>query len=160
MFHFIVFFLLLVSMANSFLLVSQKRKMMIYKQQSNILKMSDAAEEDPFKDLREKMASDPNFDPSSDPKFMEALEATLPESLREMPIAIERLNVSFKNAISGTDSVENLDEAVKVFKDEKFISSPQSKWFQAGSPDESFSESTKKSLFNSLSQKHPEVKAE
>lgn len=147
-------------MANSFLLVSQKRKMMIYKQQSNILKMSDAAEEDPFKDLREKMASDPNFDPSSDPKFMEALEATLPESLREMPIAIERLNVSFKNAISGTDSVENLDEAVKVFKDEKFISSPQSKWFQAGSPDESFSESTKKSLFNSLSQKHPEVKAE
>ena len=158
MFRIAIVFLLFASLANSFLLSSLQRKSrMMYKQ--NILKMSDE-ETDPLKDLRDRMASDPNFDPSSDPKFMEALEATLPEALREMPIAIERLNVSFKNAISGTDAVENLDEAVKVFKDEKFISSPQSKWFQAGSPDESYSESTKKSLLNSLLQKHPEVKAE
>jgi len=160
MFRIALVVLLFVSLANSFLLSTLQRKgrMMYTNKQNNILKMSDEEMSDPLKDLRDRMASDPNFDPTSDPKFMEALESTLPEALREMPIAIERLNVSFKNAISGTDAVENLDEAVKVFKDEKFISSPQSKWFQAGSPDESYSESTKKSLLNSLLQKHPEVK--
>jgi hypothetical protein len=124
-----------------------------------ILKMSDAAE-DPLKDLRERMASDPSFDPRSDPRMMEALESVLPESLREMPLALERLNVAFKNAMTGTEAVENLDESVKMFKDEKFISSPQSKWFREGAVTETFSETTKKNLLQSLQQQHPEVKAE
>ncbi len=124
---------------------------------NRFIRMSDA-EDDPMAELRERMKNDPNFNPSSDPRMMEALENAIPKPLRDMPVATERLIVAFKDATQGVDALENLDEAAKMVGDEKMISSPQSKWFQQGMPAETYSKSTKASLLSALKKKHPEVK--
>lgn len=120
--------------------------------------MSDG--DDPMAELRKKMAENPNFDPSSDPRLMEALENSVPAPIRELPLAVERLIVAFKDAMSGTEGVSDLDASSQLINNEQFISSPQSKWFQQGQPEETYSESVKKSLLSSLQKAHPEVKLE
>ena len=123
------------------------------------LKMS-SSEEDPLEELKRRMQQDPNFNPATDPRMAEALEAAVPSELRDIPLAVERLIVAFRDATTGVDAVENLDESAKMFTDEKFISTPQSKWFKEGAPKEEYSSSTKSSLRDKLTRNHPEVKLE
>ena len=119
-----------------------------------------SVEDDPLEELKRKMKEDPNFDPSKDPRMAEALESMIPKELRDMPMAVERLIVAFKDATGGVDAVENLDDAAKMFGTENLISSPQSKWFQGGAADEGYSESNKKDLLQKLKAAHPEVPME
>jgi hypothetical protein len=121
------------------------------------LRMSEV-EDDPLAELRKKLKENPNFDYTKDPKMMEALESAIPQELRDMPMAIERLVVAFKDATSGVDSVANLDDAAKMFGSESLISSPQSTWFKEGAKmDETYSESTKKDLLQKLKSDYPQV---
>ena len=153
--YIIVFTLLSLSVAYGFS-VSLKSSQLSVRNILRPLQMSDV-EDDPIAELRKKMQSDPNFDPSKDPRMMEALESMIPQELRDMPMAVERLIVAFKDATSGVDAVTNIDEAAKMFGSESLISSPQSKWFQGGAQDETYSESSKKDLLQKLKAAHPEV---
>ena len=121
------------------------------------LKMSDA---DPFAAIKARMASDPNFDPLKDPESMKQLESMVPSEMREFSNAIERLNVSFKDAATGNDDLEALDEVAKIapqFTSKELLSSPNSAWFKAGAPDETYDENKLKDLLRDVQKEYPEV---
>ena len=84
-------------------------------------------------------------------------EESIPSTVSDLPLAIERLAVAFKDSTTGPQAVEDLDQSAKMFPNEKFISSPQSKWFQQNSPDENYSEETKAKLLQSLQAAYPGI---
>ena len=103
------------------------------------LKMSDEAAADPMEAIRARMESDPSYDPLKDPQAMQQLEAMLPTEYREFGNAMERLKVAFADASGGLDGLEDLDALGAIAADTKvseLLSTPQSKFFQAGAPDE------------------------
>jgi hypothetical protein len=120
--------------ANAFLIPSFRTKYV----STSSLKMSDAAA-DPMDAIRARMESDPSYDPLKDPQAMQQLEAMLPTEYREFGNAMERLKVAFADASGGLDGLEDLDSLGSIAADTKIselLSSPQSKFFQAGAPDE------------------------
>lgn len=154
----LLIFALILAVANSFSISLKSR--IVRGTSLQPVRMA-SVEDDPLEELKKKMKADPNFDPTKDPRMMEALESTIPKELRDMPMAVERLIVAFKDATSGVDAVDNIDDAAKMFGTENLISSPQSKWFQGGSKDEDgYSESNKKDLLQKLKAAHPEVPME
>eukprot|EP00607_Mallomonas_marina_P005961 CAMPEP_0182427458 /NCGR_PEP_ID=MMETSP1167-20130531/17211_1 /TAXON_ID=2988 /ORGANISM="Mallomonas Sp, Strain CCMP3275" /LENGTH=108 /DNA_ID=CAMNT_0024609703 /DNA_START=196 /DNA_END=522 /DNA_ORIENTATION=+ len=105
------------------------------------------------------MAADPNYNPMNDPAAVASIESMIPDSLRDMPNAIERLKVAFKDAIEGSEAVSDLDSLPSVLTKEEAISSPQSKWFKEKYPDSdpAFSDSAKEDLLQKVKSEHPEV---
>jgi hypothetical protein len=115
--------------------------------------------DDPMAAVRAKMA-DPNYDPMKDPEALRQIENMIPSELRDISNSLARLEVSFKDATSGPDAVDNLDSRAKDFPNKsELISSPQSKWFKDGQPTDEvpFSQSKKDELFNKLRKEYPEV---
>ena len=104
--------------------------------------------EDPLDAIRAKVAADPSYNPMADPEAMKVLESYIPDALREIPNAINRLKVSYKDNTQG--EMSSLNAAVKDLDFENKISSPTSKWFQNGRPNPGFSASKKKELFEAV----------
>ena len=71
------------------------------------LQMSDGV--DPLEAIRAKMASDPSYNPMSDPQAMQVLESMIPQEMKDLPNAVERLKVSFTDATTGQDAIEDLN---------------------------------------------------
>ena len=90
--------------------------------------------------IRQRMQSDPSYNPMTDPEAMAAIESLIPEELKEIPNAVARLKVAMTDA----QSVSGLEDAAKKFTNKgDLISSPTSEWFQQSMPADSpaFSES-------------------
>jgi hypothetical protein len=122
--------------------------------QYKVLRM---ANDDPLGEIRAKMQADPNYNPMTDPSATAALDAILPDYLKEIPNAIERLNVAFKDATSSANALNDLDAAVSSFSDKReLISSPQSDLFsEAGRKPPDSGEVER--LIKQLRQQFPEV---
>mmetsp|Transcript_85413 Transcript_85413/g.167133 ORF Transcript_85413/g.167133 Transcript_85413/m.167133 type:complete len:160 (-) Transcript_85413:14-493(-) len=121
------------------------------------------ASEDAIASLRAKMEADPNYNPMTDPQAASLIDEILPDYLKELPHAIERLSVAFKDATTGPDAAEDIDAiAASVPNKLELISSPQSDFFKNGmkldgdEPDSSELESA----LQSLRQKYPQVPIE
>jgi len=70
-----------------------------------------------------------------------------------------RFIYSFVYSFLGTDAVTDLDVAAAQFANKKeLISSPNSKWVQAGFPDENPDEKLIRELEEKLKSEYPEVK--
>ncbi len=122
------------------------------------LQMSDGA--DPLEAIRAKMASDPSYNPMSDPQAMQVLESMIPQEMKDLPNAVERLKVSFTDATTGQDAIEDINAVAKEFEGEKnnLLSSPSSKFFTSGMPAPTdFDENEKASLFKKLREDYPDV---
>ena len=122
------------------------------------LQMSDGV--DPLEAIRAKMASDPSYNPMSDPQAMQVLESMIPQEMKDLPNAVERLKVSFTDATTGQDAIEDLNAVAKEFEGEKsnLLSSPSSKFMSSGSPAPSdFDEKEKANLFKKLREEYPDV---
>ena len=116
--------------------------------------------DDPMDAIKAKMASDPNYDPMKDPEALRMIESKIPSEMRDISNALSRLEVSFKDATTGTDAVDDLDARAVDFPNKaELISSPQSKWFKNSMPvDEvAFSSKKKDELFEKLKKAYPEV---
>lgn len=116
---------------------------------------------DPMSEIRAKMAADPNYNPLQDPQAMQVLESQIPAELKELPNALERLRVAFKDATSGPNAVPDLNAAAASWTGPKtdLISSPTSDWMKNNMPNEnpSFDEQTKKDLYEKVKSANPDV---
>ena len=122
------------------------------------LQMSDGP--DPLEAVRAKMASDPSYNPMSDPQAMQVLESMIPQEMKDLPNAVERLKVSFTDATTGQDAIEDINAVAKEFEGEKssLLSSPSSKFIASGSPAPTdFDENEKANLFKKLREDYPDV---
>lgn len=117
------------------------------------------AEGDAIDAIRAKMQADPNYNPMTDPSAAAALESLVPDYLKEIPNAIERLNVAFKDATSGADAISDIDSVAASFSNKRdLISSPQSDFFTQGMKTEgSVDEGEVEKLLQRLKQQYPEV---
>ena len=98
---------------------------------------------DPLEAIKNKMESDPSYDPLKDPQAMQALESMIPTEMREFANAVERLKVTFDDATTGQNPIEDLDSLSSIQGDtalNMLLSSPTSEWFKAGAPDEPHNE--------------------
>lgn len=124
---------------------------------NGFISMSSA--EDPLDAIRAKVAADPSYNPMQDPQAMQALQDSLPQELKDVPTAIQRLKVAFEDATGGVDKIGDLDSALNDINLKDLISSPTSKWLREGMPkdDPPFSKSRLNELKEELSQKYPQV---
>lgn len=121
------------------------------------LRMSTA---DPMDEIRAKMEADPSYNPMSDPQAMQVLEGMLPDELKEIPNAIDRMRVALQNAMTGADAVNDIDAAAAGFTNKQdLISTPTSAWMKAGMPNDNpaFSETLKAEFFEKVRQENPDV---
>ena len=124
------------------------------------LQMSDMPGGDPLEAIKAKMAADPSYNPMSDPQAMQVLESMIPQEMKDLPNAVERLKVSFTDATTGQDAIENLDQVSSEFEGEKksLLQSPSSQFFTSGTPSpEGFDENEKADLFKKLREDYPDV---
>ena len=122
--------------------------------------MSEAPVGDPLEAIRAKMASDPSYNPMSDPQAMQVLESMIPQEMKDLPNAVERLKVAFTDATTGADAIEDINSVAKDFQGEKasLLSSPASKFFTSGSvAPTDFDENEKANLFKKLREDYPDV---
>merc|ERR1712146_609748 len=108
---------------------------------------------DPLEAIKAKMAADPSYNPMSDPQAMQVLESMIPQEMKDLPNAVERLKVSFTDATTGQDAIEDLDKLASDFQRDKktLLQSPSSQFFTGGMPKpEDFDENTKADLFKKL----------
>lgn len=116
---------------------------------------------DPMDEIRQKMASDPNYNPMQDPQAQAALEAMIPSEMKELPNALERLRIAMKDATTGASAVTDLNKVASEYKGPKtdLISSPQSEWMKGGMPNDNpaFSDSRKKELLGKIKSAFPEI---
>lgn len=124
------------------------------------LHMSDAP--DPLEAIREKMQADPSYNPMSDPQAMQVLESMIPEEMKDLPNAVERLKVAFTDATTGQEAIEDLDAVASEFGGDKksLISTPTSAFFTQGLPEVDFNEATLDELFKKVREEHPDVPLE
>lgn len=115
--------------------------------------------EEAIKAIREKMAADPSYNPMADPQAMQVIDSMIPDAMREVPNAIERLKVAFKDATSGQDSVSDINSLPSTMSMSEAISSPQSKWFKEKFPVDAFNQAEKDDLKKKIKAKYPEVPA-
>lgn len=124
------------------------------------LRMSEVPGGDPLEAIKAKMAADPSYNPMSDPQAMQVLESMIPQEMKDIPNAVERLKVSFTDATTGQDAIENLDQVAAEFAGDKksLLQSPSSNFFTGGmeSPD-GFDENEKADLFKKLREDYPDV---
>lgn len=135
-FRVLALFLIVASQSvNAFLIPSFRVKYV----STSTLKMSDSPSSEFLDGVRTRMASDPSYDPLKDPQTLQQLEAMLPTEYREFGNAMERLKVAFADASGGLDGLDDLDALGAIAANTKvseLLSSPQSKFFQAGAPDD------------------------
>jgi hypothetical protein len=116
---------------------------------------------DPLDEIRQKMATDPNYNPMQDPQAQAALEAMIPSEMKELPNALERLRIAMKDATTGASAVSDLNKVASEYKGPKtdLISSPQSEWMKGGMPNDNpaFSDSRKKELLGKVKTAFPEI---
>lgn len=127
---------------------------------NTLLHMSDGQGTDPLEAIRVKMAADPSYNPMSDPEAMQVLESMIPQEMKDLPNAVERLKVAFTDATTGVDAIENIDTVAKDFDGDKasLLSSPSSKFFTSGqTAPTDFSENEKADLFKKLREEYPDV---
>ena len=124
------------------------------------LRMSDGP--DPLEAIRQKMAADPSYNPMSDPQAMQVLESMIPEEMKDLPNAVERLKVAFTDATTGQEAIEDLDAVASEFGGDKksLISTPTSAFFTQGLPEVDFNEATLDELFKKVREEHPDVPLE
>ena len=137
--------------------ISTKRMYANYVGQLN---MSDMPGGDPLEAIKAKMAADPSYNPMSDPQAMQVLESMIPQEMKDLPNAVERLKVSFTDATTGQDAIEDLDKLASDFQGDKktLLQSPSSQFFTGGMPKpEDFDENTKADLFKKLREEYPDV---
>eukprot|EP01041_Mallomonas_annulata_P007828 gene7828-16008_t len=143
------------ALANSFLFTRFTR----YSYPTVLRASTGGPNDDALKAIREKMAADPSYNPMSDPQAVQIIESMIPDTMRELPNAIERVNVAFKDATTGQDAVGDVDTLSSVMSKEDAISSPQSKWFKEKFPEDTpaYSESQKDDLLKKARAKFPDV---
>lgn len=115
---------------------------------------------DPMDEIRAKMEADPSYNPMSDPQAMQVLEGMLPDELKEIPNAIDRMRVALQNAMTGADAVKDIDAAAAGFTNKQdLISTPTSAWMKAGMPNDNpaFSETLKAEYYDKIRQENPDV---
>jgi hypothetical protein len=103
--------------------------------------------------LKAKLESDPSYNPTKDPQVQPLLQEILPSHVRDISNSLGRLKVSFQDATSGTEAVEDLNASAASFPNKaELISSPQSAWFKSGSPDDDvpFDNAKKQALLSKL----------
>jgi hypothetical protein len=121
------------------------------------------AENNPLDEIKAKMKANPNYNPMTDPQAAAALDLMIPDYLKELPNAMERLSVAFKDATTGADAIGDIDKVAESFENKReLISSPQSEFFRSGmqapsggSGDDVAAEI--ESLVSKLRQQYPEV---
>ena len=152
----VLLFSLLVTMAAGFM--TPMRQMRVTGVDK--LKMSEVPGGDPLEAIKAKMAADPSYNPMSDPQAMQVLESMIPQEMKDLPNAVERLKVSFTDATTGQDAIEDLDQVASGFEGDKksLLQSPSSSFFSGGmeSPD-GFDENEKANLFKKLREDYPDV---
>jgi hypothetical protein len=115
---------------------------------------------DPLEQIRAKMAADPSYNPMSDPQAMQVLDSLIPQEMKDLPNAVERLKVAFTDATTGSEAIDNLDAMAAEFTGDRasLISSPSSKFFSGGMSDPgAVDENEKADLFKKLQQEYPDV---
>lgn len=121
------------------------------------------AEGNPLDELRAKMKANPNYNPMTDPQAASMLDSMIPDYLKELPNAMERLSVAFKDATTGTDAIGDIDKVAESFENKReLISSPQSEFFSSGmqAPSGGSDEDVAaeiEGLIDKLRQQYPEV---
>lgn len=97
----------------------------------------DDANEELFKNIAAKMSADPNYNPMADPQAMQVLDSIIPQNVKDVGTAIERLKVAFKDATEGPDAkpLSELSDLATKMANKEILSSPTSKWFREGSPE-------------------------
>ena len=91
---------------------------------------------------------------------MQVLESMIPQEMKDLPNAVERLKVAFTDATTGADAIEDINSVAKDFQGEKasLLSSPASKFFTSGSvAPTDFDENEKANLFKKLREDYPDV---
>ena len=153
--------LLCVAMVSSFRPMFNRRMVTI--SSSTSLHMSDVEEVgdvDPLEAIKSKMDSDPSYDPLKDPQAMQALESMIPSEMREFANGVERLKVTFDDATTGSNPIEDLDSLKKIQSDTALnvlLSSPTSEWFKGGAPDEPYNESELKNYMQDVQKEYPDI---
>jgi len=123
--------------------------------------MSDAGENPAIDAIRQKMAADKDYNPMADPQAMQVLESLIPQEMKDIPNAIERLKVAFKDATEGTDALADIDGAAAGFTDKKsLISTPTSDWMKGGMSPAGYDESKKNELKDKVQKANPGVPME
>jgi hypothetical protein len=127
----------------------------------HVLKAATGPSEDALKSIRDKIAANPSYNPMSDPQAMQVLESMIPDKMKEVPNAIERLKVSIKDATTGKEAVSDLNSLATLMPKEEAISSPRSNWFKNKFPEdkEAFSKSKQQDLLRDAKSKYPDVPA-
>ena len=119
---------------------------------------------DPMDAIREKMKTDPNYNPMQDPQAMQVLENSVPSEIKELMGAIERVKVAIKDATSGANAVTDLNKVASEFTAPKsdLISTPTSTWFKEGMKNDnpSFNANLKAELKAKVKAANPEVPEE
>ena len=115
---------------------------------------------DPMDEIRSRMEQDPSYDPMKDPQAMQALEGMIPNEMREFANAIERLKVSFTDATTGQNPIDDLDSlstVAQTVKGSDLISSPTSEWFKNGAVDEGYDEVKLKDYMRDVQKEFPDA---
>lgn len=107
--------------------------------------------------IKAKYRSNPNYNPLTDPEAAPIIENLIPSEVRDFTNALERFRIALEDATSGPDAVGDIDESSKQFDKKDLISSPQSKWFKEGRPNEDYSQSKADEAIEKLKKKYPEV---
>ena len=122
--------------------------------------VEEVGDSDPLEAIKNKIASDPSYDPLKDPQAMQALESMIPTEMREFANAVERLKVTFDDATTGQNPIEDLD-SLKVQQDDTalnvLLSSPTSEWFKGGAPDETVNEDELKDALRDVQKEYPDI---
>lgn len=124
------------------------------------LDLAAAGTPDPLDEIRSRMKTDPSYNPMADPKAAPLLESLIPDYLKEIPNAVDRLEAALKDATSGTDAIGDLDKMAASFENKQdLISSPQSDFFAKGMVIEGGDTTGEDvdSLINGLREQYPEV---
>lgn len=121
------------------------------------LSMVSNAADDALASIRAKMQANPNYNPLTDPEAAAALDTLVPDYMKEIPNAIERLKTAFQDATTGANAIADLDSiAAGVVNKRELISSPQSDLFNhenKKSPDPA----ELRRLVDELRQQYPEI---
>lgn len=119
--------------------------------------MASSPADDPLAAIRAKMQENPNYNPLTDPEAAAALETLVPDHMKEIPNAIERLKAAFQDATTGANAIADLDAvAAGITNKRDLISSPQSDLFSRENkkgPDPT----EVQRLIDKLRQQYPEI---
>lgn len=111
----------------------------------------------PLDRFKAKRAADPNYDPLNDPEFMQSLESLVPDELREVYNAMNRLQTAVTEANSRAEGMDDYDQRVSALNKLDLVSSPQSEWFKSGMPTEMPNEETLQKLREEMKAKYPQI---